>query len=90
MRPERFKIKIVRQSVLHVHNVFCKKWAPLAEFIMSQNSWVQTHRLLPIALSLLYDLCYLIGVLPGKMKTIRPGHVSASLLLLGPANLSMV
>ena len=33
-----------------------KKWAPLAEFVMYQISWVQTHRLLPIALSLLYDL----------------------------------
>ena len=50
------ELLIIRQNVLQVHNVFCKKWAPLAEFIMYQISWVQTHRLLPIALSLLYDL----------------------------------
>ena len=47
------ELLIVQQSVLHVHNVFWKKWAPLAEFVMYQISWVQTHRLLPIALSLL-------------------------------------
>ena len=47
------ELLIIRQNVLHVHNVFCKKWAPLADFIMYQISWVQTHRLLPIALSLL-------------------------------------
>ena len=52
------ELLIVQQSVLHVHNVFWKKWAPLAEFVMYQISWVQTHRLLPIAQSLLYGLWY--------------------------------
>ena len=55
------ELLIVQQSVLHVHNVFWKKWAPLAEFVMYQISWVQTHRLLPIALSLLLEslVCYI-------------------------------
>ena len=30
------KLLIIQQSVLHVHHIFCKKWALLAEFIMYQ------------------------------------------------------